>query len=481
MPTVWLTVLAWCLGIVGYAAYGWLVCVCALCLAALGWLMGVDRRIWVLCLCILPGAVRMASYDYRSTPPTQEAWAAEWQLPLQILDTRTDWQQQRLTVRSPNGWGAVIDVPVRPILLRGTRIQVTGAFVPFAIGSNTYTDSLLRQHIVGSLRVTAPVAVIDTSDWRVRVEAFRAHLRRRISATFAEPVAGVVVGMLLGIGSDVDPTVAQAFRASGTSHILVISGWNITIVAALCQSVLTRMGTRGSGLFVIPIVVIVTYVIGTGASAAVVRAGVMGVVIVVGKWLDRPRDMWNIIAIAVIGMSAADPTALWDLGFQLSTGATLGLIAFGTDIEALLSRTALRHPALGWAREGLGATLAAQIPTLAIMVFRLSYPSPWSLLANMIITPVVPYAMASGAAATVAALLHPQLAALVAWSALPAYHWIIDGSLAIATLPGPNRGRVALPELEWCCHLLWIGACVWRERDAIKRWYSRGEKRLKES
>ena len=213
---------------------------------------------------------------------------------------------------------------------------------------------------------------------------------------------------------------------------------------------------RGLWTLIVPLVVIGVYVIFTGASAAVVRAGYMGAVIVIGKWLDRPRDMWNIIAVAVWFMSAGDPMTLWDLGFQLSTCATIGLIGFGSRVEAVLERTPLAAKQLAWAREGLAATIAAQIPTLPIMICRLGAPSPWSLLANMIITPVVPFAMATGAAATLIAWLSPISASVAAWIAIPAYAWIIDGSIALAQLPAPQRLRIDVPWIEWTLHAAWV-------------------------
>ncbi|RLT30529.1 MAG: ComEC/Rec2 family competence protein [Chloroflexi bacterium] len=290
--------------------------------------------------------------------------------------------------------------------------------------------------------------------------------QRNIQMVFREPIASVVVGMLLGVGGDVSEPVAQAFRESGTSHILVISGWNITIVAALCHLLIHACRVQGIWSLVIPLTVIGVYVIFTGASAAVVRAGYMGAVMVIGKWLDRPRDMWNIIAVAVWLMSAGDPLTLWDLGFQLSTFATIGLIGFGNGVDSVLARTPLGSQQLGWAREGLAATIAAQIPTLPIMLCRLGSPSPWSLLANMIITPIVPFAMATGAGVTLISWISPNGASVAAWIAIPAFAWIIDGSIAIAALPAPLQWQLEQVWVEWCLHAGWVAWLVIRGNKA---------------
>jgi len=315
---------------------------------------------------------------------------------------------------------------------------------------------MLQRHIIGELQPAHRFRITSHTDWQLPFERIRLATQRKLTRTFREPIASVVVGMLLGIGGDVSPTVAAAFRTSGTSHILVISGWNITIVATLCQLMVRSFRLRGIWPLIIPLTVICVYVVFTGASAAVVRAGFMGAVIVTGKWLNRPRDMWNIIGVAVAAMSLMDPTTLWDLGFQLSTCATIGLIGFGTMIDEKLSATPFGAKDLAWAREGLAATLAAQIPTLPIMLCRLGTPSPWSLLANMILTPVVPYAMASGTIVALLSWISVELASWCAWIAIPAYAWIIDGSVAIAQLPAPNRLRIDIPWIEWTLHAAWI-------------------------
>ncbi|MFM2032138.1 MAG: hypothetical protein RLZZ297_903 [Chloroflexota bacterium] len=475
MPNVWLTVLGWVVGISTYASVGPIGIAAVLLCGGWGAFFIQRKIVGLLCLVVVAGAVRMAAYD--ALPLLREN---EWARELQIVDIRRDWHVQRLTLRSTTGWGAVLELPDDDLLQRGMVVRVDGAFRPFIRGEHPYTDSLIRQHIVGSITPHDPPVVVRADDWRIALERNRRAAQNVIRRTFHEPVAGVVVGMLLGISSDIDPTIAAAFRRSGTSHILVISGWNITIVAALCQQVLRRCAIGGTAALVIPIALIAVYVLFTGASAAVVRAGVMGVVIVVGKWVERPRDLWNIIAVAVFGMSAADPTALWDLGFQLSTAATFGLVVYGTPVDAWLARTSIGHRSLDWAREGLAATLAAQIPTLPIMVCRLGIPSPWSLLANMIITPVVPYAMASGTLATIVAAVLPALGSLLSWSAIPAYHWIIDGSRALAALPTPGLAAVERPWLEWVGHALWVAHLCWRERVGLQRWYSSNKVSLKE-
>lgn len=462
MKTVWVTVVAWMVGIVAQDWHGHATGLIAV-------LVGVwivlrprhHREHWLLVACLL-GACRMSWYQWMPEPvPAALRSESVW-----VSEVRANWREQRMLVRSATGYGYLVELPPEPLLLRGMQLDLSGVVRPFDIERSAYEAGLRKRHVIGTLILKEPLVVAATDGWLVQCERIRLATQRNIQAVFREPIASVVVGMLLGVGGDVSEPVAQAFRMSGTSHILVISGWNITIVAALCQMLLQFGRLRGLWSLIVPLVVIGVYVIFTGASAAVVRAGYMGAVIVIGKWLDRPRDMWNIIAVAVWFMSAGDPMTLWDLGFQLSTCATIGLIGFGSRVEAVLERTPLAAKQLAWAREGLAATIAAQIPTLPIMICRLGAPSPWSLLANMIITPVVPFAMATGAVVTLIAWLSPISASVVAWIAIPAYAWIIDGSIAIAALPAPGQWQLEHVWLEWSLHVGWVAWLVGRGRGA---------------
>jgi competence protein ComEC len=452
MQTVWIMVIAW---VIGMVAQDWYVfatvivgSIAGLCIV----LRPHDLRLcWLLIAC-MAGACRMSWYQWvPDHAPTELVRGT-----VTIQDVRASWLEQRVLIRGETGYGFLITLPPEPVLLRGMNLTVSGVIRPFEVDGSAYEAALRKRHVIGTLELHEPPLIASADGWIVFCERIRLASQRNIQAVFREPIASVVVGMLLGVGGDVSEPVAQAFRTSGTSHILVISGWNITIVAALCQMLLQACRVQGIWTLIIPLTVIGVYVIFTGASAAVVRAGYMGAVMVIGKWLDRPRDMWNIIAVAVWLMSAGDPLTLWDLGFQLSTFATIGLIGFGNRVDAVLSRTPLGSQQLGWAREGLAATIAAQIPTLPIMLCRLGSPSPWSLLANMIITPVVPFAMATGAGVTLIAWISPICASVAAWIAIPAFAWIIDGSIAIAALPAPVQWQLEHVWFEWCLHACWV-------------------------
>lgn len=406
--------------------------------------------LWVVVVCAGLGRMQLA----QQAVPYQPFPAKQWYT---ISENRTNWQFQKITAFAPDGQGIVTTLPLYPAHYPGESLLLSGKPQRITSPYAAYQAQMNRRHIYVTLNNPVVHALLPSQPWRIALEHWRTQSQRKLQQLFVEPLSSVVIGMLIGLNGDVSDATAQSFRQTGTSHILVISGWNISIVAVVCMQITARLHHKPLLRASLVIVAIVVYVLATGASAAVVRAGIMGVAVVIGKTMDRPRNAWNILALAAWIMSAHDPSVLWDLGFQLSSLATLGLIAFSNTIDGWLAHTPFAQPSLQWGREGLAATLAAQITTWPIMLCRLGTPSPWSVLANIIITPVVPFAMVTGTLTLFCAWVIPVVAPITTWFAYPAFKWIIVGSQVLATWPAPTRIIVDYPWLELLGHVSWIG------------------------
>jgi competence protein ComEC len=240
---------------------------------------------------------------------------------------------------------------------------------------------------------------------------------------------------LLGLQSTIPPDVSATFSATGTSHILVISGWNITIIATALYAVAGRLRLARNVAFWAIIGCIWVYTLFVGATATVIRAAVMGTIVVVGQRLDRPAHAWTTLLAACWAMTIWNPQTLWDLGFQLSALATASLFAYGSGTEALLLRTPLRAGWLDWAREALTATLAAQILALPLILYHFGNLSIIAPVANVILLPMVPYAMLFGAIALFSGLVWLPLGQWLATVAYLFLTWLTDGARLFAELP----------------------------------------------
>ena len=240
----------------------------------------------------------------------------------------------------------------------------------------------------------------------------------------------MLAGILLGDESGISDQVGQAFQDTGTSHVIVISGFNITIIIGLLVGVFSRL--FGGGQFgvrravVIALFGIVVYTILVGADAAVVRAAIMGATALFASLVGRRQDGLNTLAVVAALMAVFNPNILWNVGFLLSFAATLGLVLYADPLkgafEQLASRFVPVERAQKWSRpagEYILFTLAAQVLVLPIIVYYFQRISLSSLIANPLILPAQPPVMILGGLALLAGTIYYPLGQILAWIAWP--------------------------------------------------------------
>lgn len=242
----------------------------------------------------------------------------------------------------------------------------------------------------------------------------------RIFLALPEPHGSLLAGILLGNRVKLDRDLLEIFRLVGLSHIIAVSGYNLTILTANIRSVLRPALGRKLTLAIAGIAVI-SFVLLSGAPPSIIRAAVMAGILLWGEYLGRPQRSLGALALAAGVIVLFQPKIIFDVGFQLSIAATYGLIRLAPVITNALER--FRIPR--WLKLILGETLAATIMTapLIIAVFeRLAIVSP---LSNILVVPLIPLLMALGIAAVVLLFIVPpigKLAVLLCW---PILEWII--------------------------------------------------------
>ena len=235
-----------------------------------------------------------------------------------------------------------------------------------------------------------------------------------IERVIAEPNAALINGILLGSRENIPQDLKEAFNKTGTTHILAISGYNITIIG-LYISYLLMFFMRRQKAFWFTVLGIILFTILTGASASVVRAAIMGILVLVAYREGRFYSMTNSLVFAGVIMVALNPKILrFDVGFQLSFLATMGLIYLTPIIKKKLERM----PEFWNFKENLVATISAQLMVLPIILYNFGSFSFLSLPANVLILPVVPLTMSFGFIAGILGLIWSRLGeitGLLAW------------------------------------------------------------------
>ena len=161
--------------------------------------------------------------------------------------------------------------------------------------------------------------------------------QQAIAQQLPEPESALLTGILLGVETGIDRDLYDQFNQTGTSHIIVISGFNIAIVAGVMTATFGRLVGKRRAFY--PVVAgIILYTLLVGADASVMRAAIMGLLVALANYLNR-RSL-AIISLFAAGllMTALNPLTLWDVGFQLSFLATLSLVLFATPMTERFER-----------------------------------------------------------------------------------------------------------------------------------------------
>jgi competence protein ComEC len=248
-------------------------------------------------------------------------------------------------------------------------------------------------------------------------------------------------GILLGIDAGLPQSVQDDFRRTGTTHIIAISGYNIVILISIMSAVVVRLfGRRKS--FPILIIGLIAYTIMVGASASVVRASIMGGITLLAIYWGRQGAALNSLFIAGFVMTLLDPNTLFDVGFQLSFVATLGLVVYAKSFADFTQRYLARLFNRDWARiavsvlnDALLVTLAAQVTTLPLMMAYFRQISTVSLSVNPLVLPAQTGVMTFGLFALAIGLLSIPLGQIAAWTVWPWLTWTLGVIEVFAQFP----------------------------------------------
>lgn len=350
---------------------------------------------------------------------------------------------------------------------RGQVIAVRGTLLQPQDENRGEASAVMQADSVQGLAPPSPGLIRSLDELRGTILA-------RLHAVLPSAEASLIAGVLLGIEDTMPKDLQEDFRATGTAHILVVSGFNVTIVAAASLAVFrAAFGARPA--LIGAAIAVLGYTLLAGADPPVVRAALMAGIVLAAARLGRQPHALSALAAAAILMTAATPAVVRDLGFQLSFLATLGLVVAGRPLtvrlrewsEHSVSNEALR-PVVFVIAETVLITLVAQIATLPISLYAFGRVPVLALPANALILPIQPPLMAAGAATAIAALVSVPLGRVVAWTAWPFAAFTNRVAEILADVPGSNLSLAAVPwtvpvgMYALLAGLLWVFGGPWR-------------------
>ncbi len=291
----------------------------------------------------------------------------------------------------------------------------------------SYRDYLAAQHI-HSYMTSAEVTVLPGNGGSLFYQmmyALKDKSLEKIYKIFPDPESSLLAGILLGVDTGLTDKLQQAFKDTGTAHIIAISGFNISIIAGLFVTFFSKfLGPRRGAI--LAILGIASYTLLVGATPAVVRAALMGSLALFARQVGRRQFALNTLLVVALLMCVWNPLYIWDVGFQLSFFATLGLILYATPFSEFANRIITRFFPTSTAEkfaelfsEFVLLTFAAQLTTIPIMAYQFQRISLVSFIANPFILPPQPAVMILGGLAVLLSFIWLPLGQIAAWVAWP--------------------------------------------------------------
>lgn len=270
-----------------------------------------------------------------------------------------------------------------------------------------------------------------------KIYEFKDFFVSRLNRILPEPQSSFLAGLLIGAKKSIPPDLQLDFNKTGTTHIVAVSGFNVTIVVTFIMLLLNTFSVPRKKVFWLTSGGLILFIIITGLQASILRAAIMGFLVLFANYLGRLSRVINGLLLAAALMLILNPKLLvYDLGFQLSFLATLGLIYLQPILSILFKADNIKNKFLqSVVGDYLATTLAAIIMTTPIILFNFGRVSLIAPLANILILPVIPLSMLLGFLAGIFGLFSIFVGSVAAWPVWLILTYII---WVLETLAGLN-------------------------------------------
>lgn len=226
------------------------------------------------------------------------------------------------------------------------------------------------------------------SNWQLMLIKLRIAIGQKINFELPKDQAGLILGMLIGDDSKLSKLTKDAFQKTGLTHVLVVSGFNLTILAASTSVIAWLVGRKIGDLLSLATVWVFVFLVGVQAS--IIRAAIMISLLLIARMFGRLSYSYITLLWTIVVMAIINPLQVfYDIGFQLSVAATFGVLE-AHKLKSFLGKE-------GFLSEILWPSLGAIIFTAPIVAYYFHVFSTVALISNLLIVPTIPLVMLLGA------------------------------------------------------------------------------------
>ena len=332
---------------------------------------------------------------------------------------------------------ASVTTSIIPKYQYGDLVQISGEWVKTSQSSNKY-DQLLHFQLI-AFAIDRPVIQLQEPGPRSIVESFfRAsfyfvsRFENSLNTILPEPHASLAAGLILGVKRNIPDSLMSAFQTVGLTHIIALSGYNISVILIIFTGFLVAyLGRRQ--IFLYGTVFALFFVFITGASQSIVRAAIISIILLFARTIGRRADQANLILFSAFVMVLINPYVITkDVGFQLSFAAFIGLVYLSEPIKLYFKKRKI--PSL--ITNPLSETLSAQFavfPLIFLYFRQISFISP---LSNILVLWIVPLSMLLSFISGLVGIFSVTLGRYMAFISWPCLEYIIKVTEWLSKVPG---------------------------------------------
>lgn len=306
----------------------------------------------------------------------------------------------------------------------GTRIRVAGRLIA---SDDPELSALVRVR-------GRPSSVAEPDLWWRAATAVRRAMTRSVAGGPTDEAA-IVPALVTGDDSRVSDPLAEDFRRTGLTHLLAVSGTNLTLVIGFLVVLGRWVGIRGRGLTVLGAVGIVGFVLLARAEPSVLRAAAMGSVALLATAVDSAARGVRALSVAVLCLLLVEPAMATSIGFALSVVATAGIL-----LAAPPFRLALARWLPGWLADAIAIPLAAQLACGPLIAAISGQVSLIAVLANLLVAPAIGPATVLGLLGGLAGLAWPAAGWVLGRLACGCVAWVVTVAHGLSDFPGAVVG-----------------------------------------
>lgn len=278
-----------------------------------------------------------------------------------------------------------------------------------------YSNYLKTKKIFGTVNLKEEdVEIISHDNSNIilrKIYELRNLMKTKIEKLLPKETSGLCLGMLIGETSGIEENMQEDFRDSNLSHILAVSGANVSYIIVSITYIFNKMCLRKRLSKIISIILLILFMLLTGCTSSVNRACIMAILMLIAELLYRKSDVYNNLAISALILLIINPYSLLDIGFQLSYMGTIGIVFLHDKIGSFIK---INNKIVKYFFEMIAVTTCANLAIIPIMMFHFNTISLTFYFSNIIVGPILGIVVIIGFIMFFISLIFTPISSLIA-------------------------------------------------------------------